>query len=102
MCDAMVDVKSLFIIGGGELYREAFAMDNLFKIHRTLVHGEFSCDTFIPAAPPSYMEHDTSNDPLNTIKEENGIRYEFQIFVNSRHPSSRLAGRHCCPVFVTA
>ena len=90
----MPDIKTCFVIGGGEVYREAFALDELFKIHRTLVHGQFECDTFIPFTPPAHMVHDTSNEPLNAIKEENGIRYEFQVFVNSRHLCKRTEGFH--------
>ncbi len=88
----MPDIKTSFIIGGGEVYKEAFALDTLFKVHRTLVHGEFSCDTFIPAELPSHLQRDTQNDALNSIKEENGVRYEFQVFVNAQHPANRVAG----------
>ncbi len=90
----MPDIKNSFIIGGGEVYREAFALECLFKIHRTLVHGEFSCDTFIPAELPPRMQRETQNEALNSIKEENGIRYEFQVFVNSQHTANRVTG---CP-----
>jgi hypothetical protein len=92
LLNTMADIQKCFIIGGGEVYSQAFALDELCKVHRTLVHGDFACDTFIPATLPAHFVHDTANDPLNAIKEENGVKYEFQVFVSSRHPANRSPG----------
>eukprot|EP00960_Hanusia_phi_P077726 768733-Hanusia_phi.AAC.8 len=57
--DSREDVSQCFVIGGGELYREAMSSDRLCKIFRTLVHGEFECDTFIPSEIPKDFVRDT-------------------------------------------
>uniref|UniRef100_A0A7S4K7R0 DHFR domain-containing protein n=1 Tax=Guillardia theta TaxID=55529 RepID=A0A7S4K7R0_GUITH len=78
--DSRDDISQCFVIGGGELYREAMNSDRLCKIFRTLVHGEFECDTFIPCEIPKGFIRDTESVPGN-VKEDKGIQYEFQIFV---------------------
>ena len=45
------DVAKCFVIGGGQIYKEALALPQCEKIYRTLVHGDFECDTFFPDIP---------------------------------------------------
>jgi hypothetical protein len=45
------DVAKCFVIGGGQIYKEALELPECDKIYRTLVHGNFDCDTFFPSIP---------------------------------------------------
>ncbi len=42
--------EEVFIIGGGEIYREAMLLAQ--RIYLTLVHAQISGDTFFPTVPP--------------------------------------------------
>lgn len=43
------DSQEIFIIGGGEIYKQALPMTN--KLYLTHVYGDFNCDTFFPDYP---------------------------------------------------
>lgn len=42
------DSKEIFIIGGGQIFKEALEKDLVDKLYLTLVDEEFDCDTFFP------------------------------------------------------
>ncbi len=44
----------VFVIGGGELYRETLPLTR--RIYRTTVHGEFTGDTRFPELPPGEFQ----------------------------------------------
>jgi dihydrofolate reductase len=50
--DGVADVGRVFVIGGGQIYRQAVADRDLDAIHLTRVHATFDCDTFFPDIPP--------------------------------------------------
>jgi len=77
--DARADVARCFIIGGAAVYAEALQMPRLSKVHRTLVHGVFECDAFVPATLPAHLTLDPPAE-ANAIKEEKEIKYEIQTF----------------------
>ena len=62
-------VEGVYIIGGGQVYKEALAHPNCAAVHVTRVEREFECDTFLPtldpakfrvwSASPPMVEHDT-------------------------------------------
>ncbi|KAJ9510051.1 hypothetical protein QJQ45_011729 [Haematococcus lacustris] len=41
-------VESVFVIGGGQIYREALASPHCTAIHLTLIDKDFDCDTTFP------------------------------------------------------
>lgn len=43
------DVDRLFVIGGGEIYRQAFAHPRCRDVYLTRIDATFDCDAFIPA-----------------------------------------------------
>lgn len=43
------DNQEIFIIGGGEIYKQALPLAN--KLYLTHVYGDFNCDTFFPDYP---------------------------------------------------
>ena len=69
MIGRILDKERVFVIGGGEIYRQAIqGADRLFL---TLVEGDFEGDTFFP----DYS--DFGNVISEEPGEENGIRYRF-------------------------
>ncbi len=43
-----LNIESVFIIGGGEIYNQALALPNCKKIYLTSISHNFQCDTFLP------------------------------------------------------
>lgn len=71
---ASCDTPSVFVIGGGEIYKQAFPITQ--AIYRTLIHHQFTADTVLPAI-------DTANfhltwEEAHTTDEKNGYAYTFQ------------------------
>lgn len=60
-------IENIFVIGGGEIYKEFMLMSNLDKIYITRVHGDFKCNRFFPDIPESFnvisvSDHFTEGD----------------------------------------
>jgi dihydrofolate reductase/thymidylate synthase len=47
-------VETVFVIGGGHVYREALASEACAAIHLTRIEGEYECDTTLPALPERF------------------------------------------------
>lgn len=43
------DIEGIFVIGGGEIYRQAFAHPRCRDVYLTRLDGTYDCDAFIPA-----------------------------------------------------
>jgi dihydrofolate reductase len=52
--DLSRETEELFICGGGEIYRLALNLAD--RIFLTVVHGNFSGDTYFPELPPEFKE----------------------------------------------
>lgn len=46
---AAPDVDGLFVIGGAQIYRQAFAHPRCRHVYLTRIDATFACDTFLPA-----------------------------------------------------
>lgn len=40
-------INNIYIIGGSEIYNEAFKLNQLNCIHETVIHSKYDCDKFI-------------------------------------------------------
>lgn len=49
MCDDAGSAAPVFVIGGGQIFAEALAMDLASTIELTEIGRDFGCDTFFPA-----------------------------------------------------
>ncbi|HEY6880571.1 MAG TPA: dihydrofolate reductase [Polyangiales bacterium] len=67
------DVARIFVIGGGELYRQALAHPACEEVVFTRVHGHFDCDTKLPDFRAQF-----SLAAQDGPHEENGTRYTFE------------------------
>lgn len=72
---AMNDVASVFVLGGGEIYRLAVGMAELRRVYLTRVEGRFEADAHFPALGDDFVKVDESER-----HEENGIGYRFQTW----------------------
>ncbi|KAJ3681149.1 hypothetical protein LUZ60_015638 [Juncus effusus] len=70
-------VERVFVIGGGEILREALNAQECEAIHLTDIEEKIECDTFIPQIDNSMFQPWYSSFP----KVENNIRYSFTTYV---------------------
>lgn len=75
--EALSEAKKLsdkiFIIGGGEIYRQTISLAN--RLYLTIVDGDLPADTFFPP-------YDNFNKVINNegrFDEKNGLHYTFTI-----------------------
>jgi len=68
--------KEIFIIGGGEIYKQSMAVAD--KIYITRVHATLEGDTFFPEISEDYWKL-TSNDEFGK-DEKNQYTYSFQTW----------------------
>ena len=67
----------VFIIGGGEIYKQALAFSD--KIEITKVHGQFEADAFFPEMNEN--EWELVQSEFNTKDEKHLYDYTYQTFV---------------------
>lgn len=72
---AMNDVESVFVLGGGEIYRLAIDMESLRYVYLTRVEGTFPADAQFPDIDENFELIDESDR-----HEENGVGYRFQTW----------------------
>ena len=70
------DYKELFVIGGGEIYREAF--EKADRIYLTRVHTTIPGDTFFPAMDKQSWELVSAE--RNEADEKHAYAYSFQLW----------------------
>ena len=73
--------KPCFVIGGGEIYRQALQYaDTLYITHVHTVIPD--ADTFFPDIPDSQWEKGTSSGTMTD--PESGLRFEFTVYHRTR------------------
>ena len=72
---AMTDVESVFVLGGGEIYRLAIEMDGLRHVFLTRVEGTFPADAHFPRLGEAFELVEESER-----HEDDGIGYRFQVW----------------------
>ncbi|KAL6270060.1 hypothetical protein ACE6H2_026971 [Prunus campanulata] len=75
-----LSIDKVFIIGGGQILREALNAPGCDAIHITEIETNIECDTFIPAIDSSVFQPWYSSFP----KVENSIRHSFTTYVRVR------------------
>ncbi|THG18143.1 hypothetical protein TEA_005761 [Camellia sinensis var. sinensis] len=71
-----LSIEKVFVIGGGQILREALNAPGCDAIHITEIETNIECDTFIPAVDMSVFLPWYSSFPL----VENNIRYSFTTY----------------------
>lgn len=70
------DEKEVFIIGGGEIYRQAW--DKADKLYLTRVHTEKEGDTVIPEIQPAQWVEESRED--HAADEKHPYAYSFIVY----------------------
>jgi dihydrofolate reductase len=73
--DSTSDVGRTFVIGGGEIFRQAINHPALCSVYLTRVHAALECDTFFPAIPASLTLVSRS-----AVQQEGALTYDFCVF----------------------
>lgn len=69
----------VFVIGGGDVYREALAHPLCRLVHLTRVESRFDCDVFLPSLEPEYVL-----DAVTGIGQDGEVRYRFERWRKKR------------------
>jgi dihydrofolate reductase len=64
-----------FVLGGGEIYRDALAHPDCGDLYLTQVSGEFGCDTFFPPFRDRFVCRERLREAV-----ENGIPYRIEVW----------------------
>ena len=73
--DSTPGAGSTFVIGGGEIFREAINHPDLSSVYLTRVHATLECDTFFPAIPARLKLVSQSD-----LQREGAVTYGFWLF----------------------
>lgn len=73
-------IENVWILGGQSVYKEAMGMDNCHRVYFTKIMATFECDAFFPVMTEDFKQVKNDDDIPTEIQEENGIKYQFQIF----------------------
>ncbi|KAM7470788.1 hypothetical protein LguiA_008971 [Lonicera macranthoides] len=76
-----LSIDKVFVIGGGQILREALNAPGCDAIHITEIQSSIECDTFIPAIDASVFRPWYSSYPL----VENNIRHCYTTYVRVRY-----------------
>ncbi|HSR61569.1 MAG TPA: dihydrofolate reductase [Robiginitalea sp.] len=74
--EAVADRDRVFVIGGGEIYRQALPFATLIELTR--VHGRFPADTYFPEFDPACWEQVASEDHPADARHD--YSFTFQTF----------------------
>ena len=87
-------VEHIFVIGGGQVYKEAIQVPECAIIHFTLVESDFDCDTYFPTIDPKRFSLWSAAAP----QSDQGTRYQFLCYVAQDHVPPQVpaatASRH--------
>ncbi|XP_054786726.1 bifunctional dihydrofolate reductase-thymidylate synthase-like isoform X2 [Prosopis cineraria] len=75
-----LSIEKVFVIGGGQIFREALSAPACEAIHITEIETKIDCDTFMPPIDSSVFQPWYSSFP----RVENNIRYCFTTYVRVR------------------
>lgn len=86
------NVESIFVIGGGEVYREAILHPQCRRVFVTLMDAPIPCDTHFPVETlHSHYTLDTTSE----LMEHDGLEFVFQEYTRKGGQS------HVTPMFVS-
>ncbi|RDX81215.1 hypothetical protein CR513_38138, partial [Mucuna pruriens] len=90
-----LSIEKVFIIGGGQIFRETLNAPGCDAIHLTEIQTSIECDTFMPSVDSSIFRPWYSSFP----KVENNIRYSFATYVRVRSSVAESLNQNIDPPF---
>ena len=73
-------IENVWIVGGHSVYKEAMDSPQCHRVYFTKIMAVFDCDAFFPALPDNFKLVPNDEDIPAEIQEENGIKYQYQIY----------------------
>lgn len=70
------DVESVFVVGGGEIYRQALELPGCRRVHLTRIAATFPADTYFPDITARFRCERVVDEV-----EESGVRYTIESWV---------------------
>ncbi|KAI8109843.1 hypothetical protein M9434_001122 [Picochlorum sp. BPE23] len=89
--DLAGSLENVFVIGGGEVYKEALASPLLSAIHLTRVEGDVDCDTFMPEVDETRFKLWHAGSPRRDTPD--GMRYSFLCYTRVNVDDDDVAAR---------
>ncbi|XP_027903505.1 bifunctional dihydrofolate reductase-thymidylate synthase isoform X1 [Vigna unguiculata] len=89
-----LSIEKVFVIGGGQIFREALNAPGCEAIHLTEIQSNIECDTFMPSVDFTIFRPWYSSFP----KVENNIRYSFITYVRVRSSPLESLNQNIDPV----
>lgn len=53
-CEDVPDLDGVFVIGGAQVFRDAFVHPRCRSVYLTRIHATFACDAFLPPLAPRF------------------------------------------------
>lgn len=79
--DLAPQVETLYVVGGGQIYTIAIALDACAELILTRIHRDFSCDAFFPP----YRDSFTMQEQLDSGSHE-GLEYVIERWTRNPTP----------------
>ncbi|XP_077452833.1 dihydrofolate reductase isoform X2 [Stigmatopora argus] len=74
-------IETIWVVGGSRVYKDALEHPWCDLVFLTDIMAEFDCDVFFPEMDTKvFQKQDRFAGVPSGIQEENGIKYEFQVF----------------------
>lgn len=73
-------IENVWIVGGNSVYAEAMASPLCHRVYLTRVMATFDCDAFFPQLTDNFKLVPNDEGIPEEIQEENGIKYQYQIY----------------------
>ncbi|TKY71778.1 Bifunctional dihydrofolate reductase-thymidylate synthase [Spatholobus suberectus] len=90
-----LSIEKVFVIGGGQIFREALNAPGCEAIHSTEIQSSIECDTFMPPVDFTIFRPWYSSFP----KVENNICYSFTTYVRVRSSAAESLSQNTDPLF---
>lgn len=73
-------IENVWIVGGYSVYKEAMESPQCHRVYFTKIMATFDCDAFFPKLPENFKLVPNDENIPSEIQEENGIKYQYQIY----------------------
>jgi dihydrofolate reductase len=75
------NTETTFIIGGGQIYKEALSLPQCNLVYFTTIHKDFPCDTFFSSDILDSTKFALEN-PLDQyeMRQENDIQFQYLVY----------------------
>ncbi|KAK7310622.1 hypothetical protein RJT34_08234 [Clitoria ternatea] len=88
-----LSIEKVFVIGGGQIFREALNAPGCEAVHITEIQSSIECNTFMPPVDSTVFWPWYSSFP----KVENNIRYSFTTYVRVRSSATEPPSQNSDP-----